>query len=130
MANDVRWLDPDEQRAWRAWLDAHAHLAARLNRELRTILGMPDTRSRLSALGLETIPSTPEEHLAHLRAEFEILEGRDVAEAMGQTSWLPGELLICASSNAGPLRRVFLGDTSLKIVRAATSPVMILTRQA
>ncbi|MFD1536001.1 universal stress protein [Nonomuraea guangzhouensis] len=69
-------------------------------------------------------------HRPHIRAEFEILEGRDVAEAMGQTSWLPGELLICASSNAGPLRRVFLGDTSLKIVRAATSPVMILTRQA
>ncbi|MFG1680379.1 universal stress protein [Nonomuraea sp. NPDC049269] len=69
-------------------------------------------------------------HRPLLRAEFEILEGRDVAEAMGQTSWLPGELLICASSNAGPLRRVFLGDTSLKIVRAATSPVMILTRQA
>lgn len=66
----------------------------------------------------------------HIQAEFEILEGHDVAKAMGQTSWLPGELLICASSNAGPLRRVFLGDTSLKIVRAATSPVMILTRQA
>lgn len=65
----------------------------------------------------------------HIRAEFEILEGRDVAEALGQTSWSPGELIICASSDAGPLRRVFLGDTSLKIVRAATCPVMILTRQ-
>ncbi|WP_219471782.1 universal stress protein [Nonomuraea rhizosphaerae] len=65
----------------------------------------------------------------HIAATVEVLEGRHVAQALGATSWLPGELLICASSNAGPLRRVFLGDTSLKIVRAATCPVMILTRQ-
>jgi tripartite-type tricarboxylate transporter receptor subunit TctC len=45
-------------------------IVMQLNRELRTILEMSDTRSRLAALGLETIPSTPEEHLAHLKAEF------------------------------------------------------------
>ncbi|GAA3208620.1 universal stress protein [Nonomuraea helvata] len=62
-------------------------------------------------------------------AEVEVLEGRNVAQALRTASWLPGEMIICASSTAGPLRRVFLGDTSLKIVRAATCPVMILTRQ-
>ncbi|MEV4178154.1 universal stress protein [Nonomuraea sp. NPDC049709] len=61
--------------------------------------------------------------------EVEVLEGRNVAQALGTTSWLPGEMIICASSDTGPLRRVFLGDTSIKIVRASTSPVMILTRQ-
>jgi DNA-binding MarR family transcriptional regulator len=40
VANDVRWLDADEQRAWRAWLDAHAHLSARLNRELQGSSGL------------------------------------------------------------------------------------------
>ena len=35
MGNDVRWLDAEQQRAWRAWLDAHAGLSARLNRELQ-----------------------------------------------------------------------------------------------
>ncbi|MFI9836820.1 universal stress protein [Nonomuraea sp. NPDC051941] len=63
------------------------------------------------------------------RVEVEVLEGRNVAQALGATSWLPGEMIICASSATGPLRRVFLGDTSIKIVRAATCPVMILTRQ-
>ncbi|MEU8249352.1 universal stress protein [Nonomuraea sp. NPDC048916] len=63
------------------------------------------------------------------QVEVEVLEGRTVAQALAETSWLPGELLICASSESGPLRRVFLGDTSLKIVRAATHPVMMLTRQ-
>ncbi|MGW0802999.1 universal stress protein [Nonomuraea sp. NPDC002799] len=64
-----------------------------------------------------------------LPVEVEVLEGRTVAQALGGTSWLPGEMIICASSATGPLRRVFLGDTSIKIVRAATRPVMILTRQ-
>ncbi|MEV4010203.1 universal stress protein [Nonomuraea angiospora] len=63
------------------------------------------------------------------RVEVEVLEGRNVAQALGTTSWLPGEMIICASSATGPLRRVFLGDTSIKIVRTATCPVMILTRQ-
>ncbi|MEV0993761.1 universal stress protein [Nonomuraea sp. NPDC050202] len=61
--------------------------------------------------------------------EVEVLEGRNVAQALGTTSWLPGEMIICASSDTGPLRRVFLGDTSIKIVRASTCPVMILTRE-
>ena len=64
-----------------------------------------------------------------VNVEIEVLEGRNVAEALRTTSWLPGEMIICASSAAGPLRRVFLGDTSIKIVRASASPVMILTRQ-
>ncbi|MGR6921595.1 universal stress protein [[Actinomadura] parvosata] len=61
--------------------------------------------------------------------EVEVLEGRNVAQALATTSWLPGEMIICASSDTGPLRRVFLGDTSIKIVRASTCPVMILTRE-
>ncbi|GAB6987222.1 MarR family winged helix-turn-helix transcriptional regulator [Nocardioides pyridinolyticus] len=40
MPLDVRWLDPDEQRAWRGWLDAHAHLSARINRELQATSGL------------------------------------------------------------------------------------------
>ncbi|MBB5077017.1 universal stress protein [Nonomuraea endophytica] len=64
-----------------------------------------------------------------LQVDVEILEGRNVAQALGAATWLDGELIICASSSSGPLRRVFLGDTSIKIVKAATCPVMILTRE-
>ncbi|MFE3447981.1 universal stress protein [Nonomuraea sp. NPDC059194] len=59
----------------------------------------------------------------------ETLEGRNVALALGETDWLDGELIILASSESGPLRRVFLGDTSVKIIRAAPRPVLVLTRQ-
>jgi DNA-binding MarR family transcriptional regulator len=40
VSDTVRWLDAGQQRAWRAWLDAHAHLSARLNRELQTSSGL------------------------------------------------------------------------------------------
>ena len=40
MGNDVRWLSAGEQRAWRAWLDAHAALSARLNKELQANSGL------------------------------------------------------------------------------------------
>lgn len=40
MANDVRWLDEDEQRAWRGFLDVQAGLRARLHRELQMSSGL------------------------------------------------------------------------------------------
>ncbi len=40
MTNGVRWLDATQQRAWRGFLDAHARLAARLNRDLQRTSGL------------------------------------------------------------------------------------------
>ncbi|GAB1817364.1 universal stress protein [Herbidospora sp. RD11066] len=60
----------------------------------------------------------------------EVVAGPDATRALAETTWLPGELLICGSSSAGPLRRVFVGDMSLKIVRAAPCPVVLLTRSS
>ena len=37
---DVRWLDAPQQRAWRAFLDMHARLSARLNRDLQRTSGL------------------------------------------------------------------------------------------
>jgi len=36
----TRWLEPDEQRAWRAFLRMHGLLTARLNRQLQTDSGL------------------------------------------------------------------------------------------
>ncbi|MEV0344384.1 universal stress protein [Nonomuraea sp. NPDC050680] len=110
-------------------LDVPLRLVTLLVRGARRAKIEEDMLTRLRDQVADDLQEAATGQRRHIRAEFEILEGRDVAQAMGQTSWSPGELLICASSNAGPLRRVFLGDTSLKIVRAATCPVMILTRQ-
>ncbi|MFC4145162.1 MarR family winged helix-turn-helix transcriptional regulator [Micromonospora mangrovi] len=41
MAVMTRWLDPDEQRTWRAFLTASRALAETLDRELQRDAGMP-----------------------------------------------------------------------------------------
>ncbi|KAB8182855.1 MarR family winged helix-turn-helix transcriptional regulator [Microbispora catharanthi] len=38
--NSPRWLDPDEQRAWRAYLRMQGRLTARLNRQLQADSGL------------------------------------------------------------------------------------------
>ncbi len=60
----------------------------------------------------------------------EVVAGPDANRALAETTWIPGELLICGSSSAGPLRRVFVGDMSLKILRAAPRPVVVLAWSA
>lgn len=37
---DTRWLDATEQRAWRAFLDLHAEIVARLNQALQRTSGL------------------------------------------------------------------------------------------
>lgn len=36
----TEWLDDDQQRTWRAWLNAHAQLSVRLGRELQAASGL------------------------------------------------------------------------------------------
>ncbi|MFI5101718.1 MAG: universal stress protein [Actinomycetes bacterium] len=64
------------------------------------------------------------------RLTAEIAEGDDFEEAMAAVDCEPDELLVCGSGTAGPLRRVFLGDTAQKILRAATVPVLVVPRHA
>ncbi|WGX96303.1 MarR family winged helix-turn-helix transcriptional regulator [Nocardioides sp. L-11A] len=40
MSTTTRWLDDEEQQAWRAWIDVNAQLTARLNRELQAASGL------------------------------------------------------------------------------------------
>ncbi len=64
------------------------------------------------------------------RLTADIAEGEDFDEAMAAVDTEPDELLVCGSGTAGPLRRVFLGDTAQKILRAATVPVLVVPRHA
>jgi DNA-binding MarR family transcriptional regulator len=40
VTTDVRWLDATQQRAWRGFVDLHARLAAKLNRDLQQTSGL------------------------------------------------------------------------------------------
>ncbi|TNY35886.1 universal stress protein [Thermomonospora catenispora] len=60
--------------------------------------------------------------------QTELAPGRDVAAALAAAEWLDGELLVCASSEDAAVHRVFLGETALKVLRAAPCPVAVLPR--
>ncbi|MBB6344058.1 universal stress protein [Nonomuraea muscovyensis] len=110
-------------------LDVPLRLMTLLVSSGRRVKVEEDMLERLRDLASADLAAAAEGHRRRVPVEVEVPEGRTVAQALAAASWLPGELLVCASSGSGPLRRVFLGDTSVKIVRAATRPVMILTRQ-
>lgn len=57
-----------------------------------------------------------------------VVQGDTVEQAMCAFDWHADDLFVLASSTAGPLQRVLLGDSSHKLVRASSSPVMVLPR--
>jgi nucleotide-binding universal stress UspA family protein len=63
-----------------------------------------------------------------LEAEAALAEGDDVADAVGRTTWLDGEILVCASSEDASAHRVFLGEVAMKLVRAVPCPATVLPR--
>ena len=67
---------------------------------------------------------------AHRDPEIVIGEGRDWGEALDEIDWVPGDVLVVGSSDAGPLSRVFLGSHAAKIIRNTPVPVIALPRCA
>lgn len=57
-----------------------------------------------------------------------VVQGDTAAQAMGGFPWRNGDLFVLGSSRFGAIRQVFLGDTSLKLLRAAVVPALILPR--
>lgn len=77
------------------------------------------------------------EHQAHalalidtdgLDVSNDVLVGDSPQTALAREDWEPGDLLVVASGTGGLLKRVFLGDTNYKILRAATVAAMVLPR--
>ncbi|WP_329090151.1 universal stress protein [Actinomadura citrea] len=84
---------------------------ARADEELREAAGL---------LGARLGDGMPVERLAEV--------GTGVAATLGAVDMLPGEVVACLPGRHGPLRKVFLGEGSGKIVRAAPCPVLVLPR--
>ena len=62
--------------------------------------------------------------------EAGVVSGRNWEEALDSLTWEEGELLVVGSSRLGPVRRVFLGSSSTKIVRSSPVPVVVIPRGA
>ena len=62
--------------------------------------------------------------------EAGVVSGRNWEEALDSLPWEEGELLVVGSSRLGPVRRVFLGSSSTKIIRSSPVPVVVIPRGA
>lgn len=55
-----------------------------------------------------------------------VADGSTLAEAMGNLDWKPGDVLFLGSSRLATPKRVFLGSSAAKILRAAPVPVIVV----
>jgi nucleotide-binding universal stress UspA family protein len=62
--------------------------------------------------------------------EVAVVSGRNWEDALDSLPWEEGEVLVVGSSRLGPVRRVFLGSNSTKIVRSSPVPVVVIPRGA
>lgn len=113
-----------------AGVDVHlVSVVARVNRIAGSTVGRDPEAMIVSA-----VRERAEQTLADAAAAggpgttWEVVTGSSVTEALAAVGFRPGDVLVVGSSGAGPLRRVFLGDMSFKLLRAATVPALVIPR--
>jgi nucleotide-binding universal stress UspA family protein len=68
------------------------------------------------------LPDVPEE------CEAVVGHGESWEEALDDVDWHAGDVLVVGSSSVGPLKRVFLGSRSSKIVQESPVPAVVVPR--
>ncbi len=58
-----------------------------------------------------------------------VVMGDTAEKGMARFAWEDGDVFVAASSDLGPISRVFLGDTTHKLIRACTVPAIVLPRR-
>ncbi|MBY4128654.1 universal stress protein [Rhodococcus fascians] len=85
-----------------------------------------DTRRRQVAAAQANL-----EHAARTLPDIDglqsvVADGSSLDEAMGNLDWKPGDVLFLGSSGLASPKRVFLGSSAAKILRAAPVPVVVV----
>lgn len=132
-----RWLDDEQQAAWRAWLDVHTGLSARINRELQATSGLSladyevlvaltdeqDRTIRLRDLGelLQWEKSRLSKHLTRMERRG-LVERRDCADDrrgafVGITDEGIAAIRAAAPAHVDLVRRVFFDGLTPAEVR-------------
>lgn len=122
------------------------HEGLRVAREAGLAVHLVSVISRVNRIAASTVGRDPEalvvaqmreraeQTLAQAAASgpvgttWEVVTGASVEGALAAVGFREGDVLVIGSSGAGPLRRVFLGDMSFKLLRAATVPAMVIPR--
>ena len=65
---------------------------------------------------------------AEIAAEAVVGTGSDIEDAVSRIDWLPGEIALVGSSRLAQPRRLFLGSTAGRILRALPVPMIVVPR--
>ena len=65
---------------------------------------------------------------AGIEAEALVGAGSDIEDAVSRIDWLPGEVALVGSSRLAQPRRLFLGSTAGRILRALPVPMIVVPR--
>ncbi len=112
---EARWLDDDEQRAWRAFLAASRLLLATLDRELQRDAGMPHTYYEI----LVRLSEAPERTLRMSTLADSLQSSRSrlshAVARLEESGWVRRQT--CATDRRGQL--AVLTDQGLAVLQAA-----------
>lgn len=100
---------------------------SRIYRRLGKMRDDPDTQSVQDVYDgflMEAARAAP------VPATHQVLVGDTVGKALREMKWHDDDLMVVGSSGAGPARRVFMSDTSYKLMKAATVPMMLIPHSA
>ena len=135
--DDPRWLDDEQQRTWRSWLEVHAQLFVRMSRELQANSGLslqdydvlvaltdvPEGRVRMRDLGvkLQWEKSRLSKHLTRMTARGLVARRECHDDRRGAFVELTGEGLAAiraaAPDHAAMVKDVFFDGLSREQVR-------------
>ncbi|MCM3502834.1 universal stress protein [Microbacterium sp. P26] len=65
---------------------------------------------------------------AEIEAEAVVGAGSDIEDAVSRIEWMPGEVALVGSSRLAQPRRLFLGSTAGRILRALPVPMIVVPR--
>jgi nucleotide-binding universal stress UspA family protein len=65
---------------------------------------------------------------AEIEAEALVGAGSDIEDAVSRIDWMPGEVALVGSSRLAQPRRLFLGSTAGRILRALPVPMIVVPR--
>ena len=119
-AGEPRWLDADEQKAWRAWLYSTQLLAERLDRELQHTTGIPHAYYEI----LVQLSETPERQMRMSELADRCLSSRSrlshAVSRLEERGWVRRQ--VCAEDGRGQL--AVLTDEGFAALEAA-APVHV-----
>ncbi len=127
------------REGWQAVLDVGTSAARRRQVPLRLVSVVEIDQLEQSDFDLDNALSPAKQHVNTVLAKaaatlpdnkvtVTLAHGRNIEEAVDGIGWKSGELVVVGSSRLAETRKIFLGSTANKILRALPVPMVVVPR--